>query len=263
VTTAVAVSVSGHACAVLKDGGVVCWGANTKGQLGNGEVSEFSNAPVVVKGLTKAVAVTTGSQLSCALRLDRTVWCWGRDSFGALGTGGPPLGKSVTPLRVKDITSAVKISSLGLSTCALLANGNVKCWGANLSGQLGNGSTNYGRLPAPVKVTKVAHAVDISMGGSVGCAALTGGTVKCWGMNLYGMQGTGIPPDGVRHAETVVGVTDAIRVSAGYESACALLADGTARCWGLNAHGELGTGGINTKPRTAVAVKGLSLGTSN
>ena len=262
VSTAIAIAVSDHACVVLKDASVECWGDNTKGELGNGEFGTFSSTPVAVKGLSDATAVSTGSQFTCALRKDRTVWCWGRDSNGALGTGGPPLGKSLVPVQVKDLTGAIKIASNGLTTCVVVLNGNVKCWGSNISGQAGNGRRNYGRLPAPVKVDKVSHAISISMGSSVGCAVLAGGTTKCWGTNDFGVQGTGILPDGVRHAETVVGVAHGVSVSVSYVSACALISDGTARCWGMNDRGALGTGGTNKDPHTAVVVKGLNLGKS-
>ena len=262
ISTAVSIAVSDHACAVLKDATVECWGDNTKGELGNGEFGSFSSTPVAATGINDAIAVSTGSQFTCVIRKDRTVWCWGRDSSGALGTGGPPLGKSLVPVKVKDLTGAVKLVSGGLTTCALVLNGNVKCWGSNVSGQAGTGTSNYGRLPAPVKVDKVAHAISISMGLDAGCGVVTGGTTKCWGTNDFGVQGTGILPDGVRHAENVVAVTHAVMVSAGFESACALIADGTARCWGMNDKGELGTGGTNKDPRTAVVVKGLNLGAS-
>ena len=140
-----------------------------------------------------------------------------------------------------------------------MTNGNLKCWGSNLGGQLGNGTSNYGRLPEPVKVQKVTNAVTMTMGG-VGCAVIAGGTTKCWGTNYWGVLGTGQVANGSKTADLVVDVSHAVDVAAGFQSACAVITDGTVKCWGMNEKGQLGTGGINRKPRTAVVVKGLSLG---
>jgi alpha-tubulin suppressor-like RCC1 family protein len=260
ITTAVAISVSDHACALLKDGTVECWGDNSKGELGSGTTSAYSSIPVAVPGLTNVVAISTGSQLSCAVLADGTARCWGRDSNGALGTGGPPLGKSAVPLPVKGITGAVKLTTGGLSTCALLSNGNVKCWGLNLSGELGNGTRNYGRLPGPILVKKVAHAVSIAMGED-GCAALADGTAKCWGGNYFGTLGTGRPTDGPHTAAVVPRLTHVVSVAMNVESACAVLANGSVHCWGTNNYGQLGDGTISATPSKPVLVKGLSLGT--
>jgi alpha-tubulin suppressor-like RCC1 family protein len=260
ITTAVAISVSDHACAVLKNGTIECWGDNTRGELGNGVLGGLSATPVLVQGITNAVAVSTGSQVSCALLADGTARCWGRDSNGALGTFGPALGHSSTPVVVKGISGAVKITSGGGTTCVLLSNGNVKCWGANLSGEAGNGSRNYGRLPAPVLVKKVSKALNVSMNG-VGCAALAGGTAKCWGTNYFGSLGTGLPPnEGPKMAALVPRLAHVGSVTAGIDFACAVIADGTARCWGTNDHGQLGNGATSQAPSKAVVVKGLALG---
>lgn len=263
ITTAVGISVGGdHACAALQDGTIECWGDNGSGELGNGGLGGISSTPVAVQGITNAVGVAAGTQVSCAVLADGTAKCWGRDSFGALGTFGPALGHSSTPVAVKGITGAVKITSGGLTTCVLLSNGNVKCWGENLAGEAGNGSRNYGRLPAPVLVKKVSHAVNVSMAG-VGCATLADGTAKCWGSNYFGALGTGLPTNqGPKTAALVPRLARVVSVAAGIESSCAVIADGTARCWGSNDHGQLGNGSTSTGQSKAVLVKGLSLGKS-
>ena len=259
ITTAVGLAVSDHACAVLANGTVMCWGPNDKGQLGNGAFGAPSTVPVEVTGITNAIAVSTGSQMSCALLADRTVRCWGIDAHGALGTGGPALGKSTTPVVVRGIADVVELTTNSLTTCARLRNGNVMCWGANLSGELGDGTRNYGRHPEPVKVQKVGHAVDVS-NGSAGCVALADGSVKCWGSDYFGTIGDGRLVSTQTTAVTVQRVTGAVAVASGTLLACAVLADGRVRCWGQNDHGELGTGAVGGSPSKAVFVKGLALG---
>ena len=143
---------------------------------------------------------------------------------------------------------------------ALLVNGNVKCWGNNLSGELGNGTRNYGRLPGPILVKKVAKAVSIAM-GEAGCAALADGTAKCWGENYFGTLGTARPTDGPHTAAVVPRLTHVESVAMNVESACAVLANGSVHCWGTNNYGQLGNGTTSTELSKPVLVKGLSLGT--
>jgi len=203
--------------------------------------------------------VSTGSQLSCALLADHTIRCWGIDAGGALGTGGPPLGQSTTPVVVQGVTGAVELTTGRLTSCARLSNGNVMCWGSNLTGELGDGTRNYGRHPLPVRVKKVALTVDVSMGAD-GCVTLADGTVKCWGANNYGTIGNGRRDGTQTTAVTVQRVTGAAAVVSGVDSACAVLADGRVFCWGSNNWGQLGAGTRGNGVSKALLVKNLSLG---
>jgi len=100
--------------------------------------------------------------------------------------------KKFLPVYVLGITNAVQVSAGGEDhTCALLSSGAVKCWGANGSGQLGDGS--YDDSNVSVNVVGITDAVDISAGGAHTCAALSSGAVKCWGWNEYGQLGDGRP----------------------------------------------------------------------
>ena len=86
-----------HACALLTGGSIRCWGANQRGQLGDG-TRTFRTAPVPVKGLADAVAVSAGDRHTCALKRDGTVWCWGENDFGQMGR--PPTKLSPRTLDV-------------------------------------------------------------------------------------------------------------------------------------------------------------------
>src|SRR5439155_543720 len=138
-------------------------------------------------------------------------------------------------------------------TCALLADGTSRCWGRNDYGQLGNptnaGTTNANAAPLPVQALIGPHGgAALAAGYSHTCARLADGTARCWGDNHDGQlgnptnSGTLIPnpaPLAVIITNTVP-LSNAVALAAGSDHTCALLADGTARCWGYNFKGQLG-----------------------
>src|SRR2546427_727031 len=198
-----------HTCALLGDGTVQCWGVGDSGQPGDGTFNNISTVPVAVVGmggaghLTNAVAVAAGGYHSCALLVDGTVWCWGRNLDGQLGNGIPlpaPPGTqcssswcSSTPARASGITGAAAVIAGGYHTCALFRDGTAQCWGRNDEGQLGDGTTTSSSTP--VGVGGITGAVAVSAGVFHTCALLSNGTVKCWGAvgsgNDFGQLGNG------------------------------------------------------------------------
>src|SRR5205814_142039 len=140
-TNAVAISAgTSHTCAVLADGTARCWGFNGNGQLGNGTAVD-SSTPVAGKGLTNAVGIAAGGIHSLALLADGTDQCWGYNSNGQLGHGSNiNAANPAVASGLSSVTNAVAISAGGFHSCAVLANGTVKCWGDNGNGQLGNGT---------------------------------------------------------------------------------------------------------------------------
>lgn len=178
-----------HTCAVLATGGVSCWGSNGSGELGNGSNAP-TNVPVAVSGITNATAVDAGANHSCALLATGGVSCWGMDFYGQLGNNGSK-GDSNVPVAVSGITNAVAIGSGGAHTCAALATGELKCWGWNNYGQIGDGGMPNDRL-TPVSVTGIANAAGVTGGLEHTCSRLTTGGVKCWGFGDDGELGDGI-----------------------------------------------------------------------
>jgi alpha-tubulin suppressor-like RCC1 family protein len=259
-----------HTCALLANGTAECWGANAYGQLGNG-TTVHSSTPVVVTGLANAVAITAGGNHSCAVLADGTARCWGANAFGQLGDGtatGPQICNgsvpcSTTPVVVTGLANAVAITGGGNHSCALLADGTARCWGANAFGQLGNGtftgpqtcSGGAACSTTAVVVRGLVNALSVTAGGDHSCALLVSGTAKCWGANGSGQLGNG----STTNASTPVvvsGLTGAASISAGDSHSCAVLANGTAKCWGLNASGQLGNG-TTTPATTPVPVTGI------
>jgi alpha-tubulin suppressor-like RCC1 family protein len=210
ITNATAISVGlKYGCALLSDGTVECWGAGAF--LGDGVTDhghslkaygDFSPTPVVVSGITNAVAISAGLNHTCALLSDSTVKCWG--NFTNHGVTGDPEYHS-TPIHIAGITKATAISAAGDHNCAVISGGTVKCWGSNDVGQLGNGTMKDS--PTPVTVNDIANASAISAGGGFSgytCALLSGGAVKCWGWNTFGQLGDGT----TKNRSTPVNVVD-------------------------------------------------------
>jgi hypothetical protein len=234
ITSTVAVRLaSNHACALLNDGTVRCWGKNRSGVLGNGTTFD-SHVPVVVKGVSNAVAVSASHNASCALMRDGTVMCWGNNHWGYLGNGTTV--DSSTAVSVGGISTATSIGAAKDNTCAVLANGAVRCWG----GYTLRNKISLEFLTEPVDIGGHTNATAVAMGGNR-CVLLKTGQVQCTGDNYAGQLGNGTtqPNDS---PVTVLGISNATEVAVGLSSGCARLSDGTVKCWGNNKYGQLGNG---------------------
>ena len=173
-----------YTCARLEDGGVKCWGANENGQLGDGTTIRRLT-PVAGGVSSDAVALATGSIHACVLLGSGGVKCWGANHYGQLGNGTTTSSGAAVNVSGLD-SDAVALATGAIHACVLLGSGAVKCWGANDSGQLGDG-TKTQRL-TPVSVFGISSgAIAISAGASHACALLSTGGIKCWGFNQGGI----------------------------------------------------------------------------
>ena len=251
-----------NTCALRSGGGVQCWGYNHHGELGDGNITD-SLIPRGVRGINTATAVAVSESISfglighgCAVLASGKLQCWGDNNWGELGHSTTS-NYSTRPVTVDGIGTATAVTVGSLHSCALLASGEVQCWGFNYYGQLGNGKTGTDESSiTPVPVTGISTATALASGEEHSCALLVSGAVQCWGFGLDGQLGNGTLKSSSVPV-TVKGITNAIAVAAGFRTSCALLASGEARCWGFNKYGQLGSGSTITRS-VPMSVKGIS-----
>ncbi|HVM48885.1 MAG TPA: hypothetical protein VMU04_12710, partial [Candidatus Acidoferrum sp.] len=246
---------------VLKsDGTVWTWGANFDGKLGIGVdpvTTPRSLVPVEVHGpgnagfLNSVAAVMGGEMHNVALRSDGTVWAWGWNALGQLGTGTTndsywpvQTGLSATP----PLASVVKLGGRPYFTLAVKSDGTIWAWGMNQYGQMGNGTVNPSGGPqvtVPVQVSSsgpggaINAPLQVTCGYQFGAALAINGTVWTWGTGTHGELGNGTT--GSSYTPTQVpGLTNITAISAGWFHILARRSDGTAWAWGNNSNGELG-----------------------
>ncbi|MDD2913580.1 MAG: RCC1 repeat-containing protein, partial [Candidatus Pacebacteria bacterium] len=262
--------------ALKSDGTVYAWGYNVNGQLGNGTTTDSVTVPVQVKGvggvgyLTDITSITAGNYHALALKSDGTVYAWGRNYNGELGDGTQT--NKYTPVQVKGVGGTGYLTNIesfigGASySLALKSDGTVYSWGANYSGQLGDGTTTNKYTPVQVKgvggVDYLTSIVHVAAGYHHTLALKSDGTVYSWGYNEYGALGDGTTTNKYTPVQ-VKGVG-----GAGYLSSIeniwagsvffsmALKDDGTVWTWGSNEYGQLGDGTTTTR-YTPVQVLGL------
>ena len=139
-----------HTCALLTGGAIDCWGDNDAGQLGNGTTTD-SFTPVRVAGISGATAITAGGEHACALVAGGQVECWGGAHSGAQLGNGTTTDSLLTPWHVGGISGATAIAAGVVHQCVVVAGGPVECWGVNIVGELGNGTTANSPTPVQVK----------------------------------------------------------------------------------------------------------------
>ncbi len=247
-----------HSCALVSSR-ILCWGANDRGQLGDGD-SEANGRPAPVVGDLIFTQVTTGLAHSCGVSRGGEAFCWGNDDKGQLGDA--TLTSRSAPVRVAGNQNFRTLRTGQAHTCGLTTSGEVLCWGSNANGQLGDGSTST--RSSPVLVVGGQRFVSLSAGWAHTCAIAAEGIAYCWGANASGQLGTGTRADS--RAPVAISLPAKVTsISAGGSHTCAVTEAGEVYCWGRNSFGQLGTGGttdqtVPTLVSTSTRFASVSLG---
>jgi len=296
-----------HNCGLTRFGGVLCWGDNQLGQLGATEdtLLRFMPTPVCVPGpwdpetqscvsgapLIGVRDIAAGANHTCLVLDDRTVRCFGINNSGQLGNGG--LASSFSASGVCDkgawdrteencgpggalLGDVVELSASAVHTCARLTDGQVRCWGHNGSGQLGDGSAGGSRsnpsrvclgggfdeqtgLCVGLEAAPLQGVVGLAAGTLHTCAVTRASEVMCWGDNQNAQLGNAtqlnsarpvtVCPWGPTCIEEAVPAV-ATGIVAGLMHTCVIGQAGAVYCWGQNQEGQLGNGvhGVPTCP---------------
>ncbi|WP_394822187.1 RCC1 domain-containing protein [Pendulispora albinea] len=265
-------------CAIKRDSSVWCWGKNAKGVLGH-EAGTSGDRPCPVSlepdagsepcnptpqrvADLRALEVSSGALHVCALQLDGAVACWGTNKEWELGEPSAAVSERATPRVIPSIPPSVHVAT-GQSwhSCAIAADGGaVWCWGNASHGELGHPQEldkdcKEGCLPMPVSTAAIGEdggamyqpfegATEVRAGFLFSCARHRSGQVFCWGDESIGTVG-GPTDGGIQRAPVAIaGLSNAQTIDARFQHACALLEDGSVRCWGDNTLGSLGIGNI-------------------
>jgi len=249
-----------HACVIVDNGDIWCWGDDGYLQLGapppiEGGVRiappppmEGVSTPVKAQGLpSRAVDVACGGRTTCAVLENGEAWCWGNNNLGQLGRGFIDGSTGYLPERVPGLSGLAGISLDDDATCAHSRDGHIYCWGENGRGHVKDpgGSAE----PSPVERPDITMASSVEIGGDHTCEISMDGVLKCWGSNDWGALGPG-NDEGV--TGPVMPLLDVAAVELAFVQTCAIQSSGQLWCWGRNTYGVLGVG--DTAVRTSPAM---------
>jgi len=250
-----------HGCALTATGGVVCWGYNAQGQVGDGTTTNRLT-PVQVTGLNSGVTqLVAGDYHTCAITSAGTAMCWGSNASGELGDGTTT--NRLTPVQVTGLTGVARLSAGQGFTCARLDTGAVKCWGKGADGRLGDGLNTNSNVP--VQVSGLTSGItDLASGRDATCVVTSAGAVQCWGYAAGTPAGVWHPSTPTAPANGHASLSSGIsKVTLGIQFGCALTTDGGVRCWGGNSFGTLGDGTNTNSWAATVTPTGLSSGVAS
>jgi alpha-tubulin suppressor-like RCC1 family protein len=233
---------STHACAILDNAQISCWGSNGDGEVGNGSGAAVITAPsatLALPGGQSAEGVSAGRNHTCAVLSSGGVTCWGSDSNGQLGNGAPTADVTQPPSAIALPAGAVAVATSANHTCAVLTTNALYCWGDDDSGQIGTAGAN---ADAATPVSVLSNVEAVALGDNHTCALLTNGSVTCWGSDSKGQLGNGAAGNTDAPGASISGLT--VARNAGTPSApSGMAATGGRETASLSWTAPLDTGG--------------------
>lgn len=232
-----------HACALRVDGTLWCWGTGKEGQLGQDEASWDGIdrlEPTQVTMPDDVAMVDTGQGHTCAILVDRTLWCWGRNSYSILGQGTDVPERIKHPVKVGSAADWQRIRSGQSASCGL-RGGRVYCWGEVIDQSL-PGSSGSNSVPLPADIGGPSGVTDLTFNTFGGCMLDARGAGACWGRNEEGQLGLGNTD--ARNDVAPLPIAGWTWLTAGRFFTCGVL-DGRVWCTGDNQYGQLGVDSVS------------------
>lgn len=250
-----AVSSLFHGCAITLAGAGYCWGVNHDGRIGNNTQAAYLTSPTQVGEPGTASlghsyrSMGVSRNHTCGITFGDRIYCWGYGRDGQVGNGAA-VDVVKVPVEVAGDHRFSQMSVGGLHTCGITLAGTTRCWGVNLRGELGDGTTTD-RL-VPTAIAGGATFVRVASGYEHTCALTATGAAWCWGDNTYGQLGNGSNTSSA-FPVLVSGGLVFESISAGMHHTCGVVggappgggvsaAGGAVYCWGRNSTGQLGNG---------------------
>jgi alpha-tubulin suppressor-like RCC1 family protein len=241
-------------CGIRSGGRLYCWGDNGAGELGVGSNDDLKTEPVHVDTESDGWAtVALGADHACGVKSDGSLFCWGRNADGQLGTADGQDHNTPAPVG----TSWSAVAAGGRHTCGIRA-GSLFCWGAHEKGRLGLGQDVGSAVVEPRQVGDHTTWSAVAAGKAHTCA-IRQGALYCWGANEYGQLGQGDAGEGTSRAlPTRVGGPDRTwtAVGAGEGHTCAIAQSGRTFCWGKGGQGQLAHDGATEPKQAELPVEG-------
>ena len=226
-------------CTILYNRTLRCSGANNYGQLGIGSNS-LSNGTVDF-GTRTPVAISNGNYHNCAILDDASLNCWGRNNHGQIGDSSNVNRNSPVAVDLGVNRTAISVSAGNDFTCAILDTGEIKCWGFNGFGNLGDGTTTSRNSPVLANHSTGLRASSLVTPGFSVCAIFDNGSISCWG-KTYTVSAQNGPVTGSSSDIQLPNGRTASDIDGTSWHTCALLDNGSISCWGVNTHGQRGDG---------------------
>jgi alpha-tubulin suppressor-like RCC1 family protein len=199
-------------------------------------------APATAQANPYWIHIAAGTNVTCGIREGNTLWCWGAGAYGALGTGHSVNENQPTQIS-KPTAGWASVTDGGGHGCAIRKDGGLWCWGYNVQGELGIGTTVNAARPHQVTAPASTGWASVTAGANQTCAIRSDSTLWCWGYNGDGQLGLGnTTTEDTPQQVTSPASTGWTAVSAGSGYTCATRSDSTLWCWGYNGAGNLGIG---------------------
>lgn len=234
-----------HTLALLANGTVKAWGANSLGQLGLGSaISQFTPQQIPAASLSNVIGIAAGYGHSLALLSNGTVKAWGLNLNGELGLGSMINQDTPQQIPSSSLSNVVAVAAGWNHSLALLANGTVMAWGIGEYGRLGLGNTTNQSTPQQIPVGTLNNVVAIAAGGGHSLALCANGAVLAWGWNTSGQLGSGNTTNQLFPQQVpATSLNNVLSVVAGGTHSFAQLSNGKVMAWGDDYYGQLGLGG--------------------